>query len=66
MRSWVRLAGFVVVIAGLSACAASTEPAPRGPGAGNPIRSCRAAGAQCRWDDQCCSSRCYVDLGCSG
>jgi len=40
-----------------------SEPVPH---AGSSKAACRAPGAECRWDNQCCSSRCYVDTGCSG
>jgi hypothetical protein len=65
MKSWKRLLGFVAFVAALSACGASSEEV-RYPAKGNAVESCRVHGAWCRWDDQCCSSRCYVDTGCSG
>jgi hypothetical protein len=65
MKLFTRLLGSALLLAGLAACSATGQTVPaHGPSTGN--NSCRAGGAVCRWDNQCCSSRCYVDTGCSG
>jgi hypothetical protein len=64
MKLSKRIVGLIFVLAGISACAASSEVAPHR--AGGPVLECRAGGAACRWGNQCCSGRCYVDLGCGG
>ena len=61
MKRVIRIVGPILVVAGLAACGASTAQNSA------PTRSqCRAGGTDCRWDNQCCSGRCYVDTGCSG
>lgn len=65
MKLFTRALGSIVLLAGLAACSATRDTAPvHAPSAGS--NSCRAGGTACRWDNQCCSSRCYVDTGCSG
>ncbi|HEY3819278.1 MAG TPA: hypothetical protein VGL81_19045 [Polyangiaceae bacterium] len=60
MRRIARVLGPILVVVGLAACGASNTQA-------NYARThCRAGGTDCRWDNQCCSGRCYVDTGCSG
>lgn len=62
MNRWVRMA-IATCLLGVAACATTTEDAaPMVP----QHHACRVPGNRCRWDDQCCSGRCYVDLGCSG
>jgi hypothetical protein len=65
MKSLKRAVGFVLFVAGLCACGASTDAGP-GLHRNGETQQCRLGGARCRWDDQCCSSRCYVDTGCMG
>ncbi len=61
MKRVIRIVGPILVVAGLAACGASTAESDA------PTRTqCRAGGTDCRWDNQCCSGRCYVDTGCSG
>jgi len=64
MKSIVHRSGPFLWLLILLGCGASgTESAPS---ASAHEARCRAGGAQCRWDGQCCSGRCYVDTGCSG
>lgn len=64
MARWIRRLAPAVCALGLVACAAQGGEAHA---ENQPARtSCRAGGAHCRWDGQCCSGRCYVDVGCSG
>jgi hypothetical protein len=64
MKRWIRILAPVICALGLFACAADEEHEHAASAAEH--ASCRAGGAQCRWDAQCCSGRCYVDVGCSG
>jgi hypothetical protein len=65
MRKAARVLGPILIVAGVTACGASsmqsavmTDPAGK--------TQCWKGGTECRWDNQCCSGRCYVDTGCSG
>jgi hypothetical protein len=60
MKRVCRILGPILILAGLAACGASMPPGK------SPNVSCRGGGTDCRWDDQCCSGRCYVDTGCAG
>ncbi|HEY1693192.1 MAG TPA: hypothetical protein VGG39_13585 [Polyangiaceae bacterium] len=69
MKPAARLLGPLLVALGLAACAASTQDrggVTNAQPATDEMGACRAGGAACRWDRQCCSGRCYVDTGCSG
>jgi hypothetical protein len=69
MRPITRLAGsffWLVILAGCGARGYPTAPDQGAPTIGAHEARCRAGGAECRWDGQCCSGRCYVDTGCSG
>lgn len=58
MRMIARVLGPILIVAGLAACGASgTQSATMT----EPKLQCREGGTACRWDDQCCSGRCYVD-----
>ncbi len=63
-----RILGPIVCVIGLAACGASNDNRPGvtslQPSSGQP--ACLVAGAECRWDNQCCGGRCYVDTGCDG
>jgi hypothetical protein len=65
MRRIARALGPLLIVAGLGACGASM---PQSASMTEPERksSCWKGGVECRWDNQCCSGRCYVDTGCSG
>jgi hypothetical protein len=64
MSAIARVLGPILIVAGLAACgAASTQTGVMSKQGDN---QCRAGGAACRWDNQCCSGRCYVDTGCNG
>jgi len=64
MKKILRLISPIACVIGLAACALSSA---QGTGATDKHGSaCRKGGVQCRWDEQCCSDRCYVDIGCSG
>ena len=66
MSAITRVLGPIVLLVGVAACAGTSEES-RGATQMQPASSqCRPSGERCRWDDQCCSGRCYVDLGCSG
>jgi hypothetical protein len=66
MSGVARVLGPIILLVGLAACAGSTQKL-RGAAQMQPeSKQCRASGERCRWDNQCCSGRCYVDLGCSG
>ena len=66
MSRVARVLGPAVLLLGMAACASSSEEW-KGAAQMQPANArCRASGERCRWDDQCCSGRCYVDLGCSG
>jgi hypothetical protein len=65
MKSVARILGPILIVTGITACGASsmqsavmTEHERKA--------QCWKGGTECRWDDQCCSGRCYVDTGCSG
>jgi hypothetical protein len=58
-----RVVGLVLVSAALWACTANEGLDQPGTARS---QACRAGGVQCRWDNQCCSGRCSVDLGCNG
>ena len=64
MRSIARVLGPTLIVVGLTACGASSTQSisPEH----DRKAQCRLSGTECRWDDQCCSGRCYVDTGCSG
>jgi hypothetical protein len=69
MKRIARALGPILCVLALAASAACAAPTTAGPDRGNNSRyvgACKIAGTWCRWDDQCCSSRCYVDTGCSG
>jgi hypothetical protein len=66
-------AGMLPLLLGAAACAESVEPRPTSPGAAEmqapelpAAGQCLRPGATCRWDQQCCSGRCYVETGCQG
>ena len=65
MQRIARILGPILIVAGVTACGASTAQS-----AVMTVQErkahCRTGGTECRWDDQCCSGRCYVDTGCSG
>lgn len=63
MKTIARVLGPILIVAGVAACGSSMKSANV---AREPRSECRAGGASCRWDNQCCSGRCYVDTGCSG
>jgi hypothetical protein len=65
MRTIARVFGPILVVAGLAACGASS---PQSANTADQARKsqCWKGGNACRWDNQCCSGRCYVDTGCSG
>jgi hypothetical protein len=65
MRATARFLGPILIVAGLAACGASTTQSAI---MTEPDRNaqCWKGGTECRWDDQCCSGRCYVDTGCMG
>jgi hypothetical protein len=65
MRALARVLGPILVIVGLAACGASNDQMGVTSRQGGTAQ-CRAGGDACRWDNQCCSGRCYVDTGCSG
>ncbi len=65
MKRLARTLGPALVLLSLAACAASNRD-ERGVTNVQPTPACMQAGAKCRWDEQCCSGRCYVDTGCSG
>jgi hypothetical protein len=65
MKTASRILSLIVCTVVIAACA--------GPNASNTAASspenagvCKVGGIECRWDNQCCSGRCYVDTGCSG
>ncbi len=66
MSAIARVLGPVVFLLGMAACASSTSETRGATQMQAPNARCRQSGDHCRWDDQCCSGRCYVDLGCSG
>lgn len=68
MRTLSRTVGAAMLLIGLGCSAARGSTDGQGAGATTPGHAwqCKAAGTQCRWDTQCLSGRCYVDLGCSG
>ncbi|MGD0524237.1 MAG: hypothetical protein ABSE49_03785 [Polyangiaceae bacterium] len=54
-----------MIVAALAACgASSTQSAMMREQ--DPKAQCWKGGTECRWDNQCCSGRCYVDTGCMG
>jgi hypothetical protein len=64
MKSVARILGPILIVAGLAACGSSMQSALVTDKEHK--AECREGGASCRWDNQCCSGRCYVDTGCSG
>jgi hypothetical protein len=58
----------IVCVVGIAACAASNDDrsgvTSMQPSSGQP--ACLRANDWCRWDNQCCSGRCYADTGCNG
>ena len=56
----------VLAVAALAACAAPAAQSAEPQSSPGHARVCKIGGSQCRWDNQCCSGRCYVDTGCSG
>jgi hypothetical protein len=65
MRGTARVFGPLLIVTALAACGASS--AQRAVMSSPPARTeCWKGGTECRWDNQCCSGRCYVDTGCSG
>jgi hypothetical protein len=69
MRRFARVIGALLCLGGYLACASSRGQAPGVTNvqpASTPPPECRAPGAYCVWDKQCCSGRCYEDTGCSG
>ncbi len=65
MRKLARIAAPIVCLVGLAACATTTGDRPGATEMQRPMQ-CMSGGEHCRWDNQCCSRRCYVDTGCSG
>jgi hypothetical protein len=65
MKKTARILGPILIVGGLTACAGSSAQSA---GLSEPDRKfqCTKGGTECRWDDQCCSGRCYVDTGCAG
>jgi hypothetical protein len=65
MRRIAKVLGPILIVAGLAACGASTTQSAV---MTEQVRKaqCGKGGTDCRWDNQCCSGRCYVDTGCSG
>ncbi len=67
MKRIARALGPILSVLALAASAACAAPAQSSqPPSSAHGRACKVAGSECRWDNQCCSSHCYVDTGCSG
>jgi len=64
MSAIARVLGPILIVVGLAACGAANDQT--GVMSKQAPNQCREGGAACRWDNQCCSGRCYVDTGCSG
>jgi hypothetical protein len=61
MKRIAKVFGPILIVAGRAACGASTPQS-----AAEHRNQCWRGGIECRWDNQCCSGRCYVDTGCMG
>ncbi len=66
MSAIARVLGPLVLLLGVAACAGSNEETGGATQMQSPSARCKRSGEHCRWDNQCCSGRCYVDLGCNG
>jgi len=65
MKRIGRVVGPILVVAVLTACGASSMPSAIMTPPEHSAQ-CWKGGTECRWDNQCCSGRCYVDTGCNG
>jgi len=65
MRRIAKVFGPILIVAGLAACGSSTSQSAI-VSEHERKAECWKGGTECRWDNQCCSGRCYVDTGCNG